>query len=160
MATHRPILTLGPNDNGRVVSADEFAEADYVEPWIYERVDGRLVVMSPEGRRHVADTRPWRKALSAYWAEHPDFVEDFVVQAWLRVDEGTDRIGDIGVYLVGDASLAPVPDRAPDIMLEAVSPGAESRDRDYVRKRVDYHKQRVREYVIINGEEEQVVVLS
>ncbi len=64
MATHQPVLTLGPDDHGRPVSAEEYATAEYLEPWAYEREGGRLVVMSPEGQRHHDHSRPWRKALS------------------------------------------------------------------------------------------------
>ena len=37
MARHEPetevCLTLGPDDEGRLLSADEFADAIYLEPW-------------------------------------------------------------------------------------------------------------------------------
>jgi Uma2 family endonuclease len=61
MATHEPevrdVLALGPDDNGRLVSDDEFAAADFAEPWKYERVEGRLVVMYPNGPEHVRHFR-------------------------------------------------------------------------------------------------------
>jgi hypothetical protein len=45
-----PSLVLGPDDNGRILTDEEFAEAEFQEPWRFERVAGRLVVMSPEGK--------------------------------------------------------------------------------------------------------------
>src|SRR6266511_6202695 len=37
-------LILGPEDTGRAVSAEEFASAEFVGSYKYERVGGRLIV--------------------------------------------------------------------------------------------------------------------
>ena len=156
MPTHEPMTepvprpTFGPEDHGRAVSAEEFASADYAEPWKYEREAGRLVVMAPDGQRHNESSRPWRLLLSAYWLEHRDLVEDVLIQAWARIDGGTDRVGDIGVYLVARGDVAPVPDRAPDLMFEIVSPDRESRERDYIIKRDEYFRFGIREHVVVD----------
>lgn len=42
-------LNLGPEDAGMRLSADQFANADFQEPYVYERARGRLAVMSPSG---------------------------------------------------------------------------------------------------------------
>ena len=105
MVTHeirsRSQLELGPDDAGRALSAEEFADAVYKEPWRYERERGRLVVMAPDGGDHVETASPWLRKLYAFWDNHPEVVDLVVGNAWIRVDDGTDRIGDIGVYLVG-----------------------------------------------------------
>ena len=145
-------LTLGPDDHGRPVSADEFAEADYLEPWKYEREDGRLVVMPPDGKDHVVASSPWWDDLFAYKRAHPDRVWQVVPNAWIRVSDGTDRIGDIGVYLVET--------EIPAMMFEVVSPGKESRERDYVKKRAEYHKLGIKEYVISDRFEKSVTILT
>jgi len=165
MATHEPTtetqLTLGPQDDGRFVSAEEFASAVFLEPWEYERVGGRLVVMSPEGEEHVDDSEPWRDALVLYKRlGRPDVVQKVVSNAWIRVNGGTDRIGDIGVYLVPDGPVPRIPDRVPDLMFEFVSPGRTARDRDYVEKREEYYRVGVREYVIIDRFDKKVTVLT
>jgi len=160
MATHRSATLLGPDDAGRTVSSAEFAEAEFVEPWTYEREDGRLIVLSPEGQRHLDDSRPWRRRLSRYWIEHPEVVEDLVIQAWARPDDATDRIGDIGIYLVTDAPVRPIPDRAPDIMFEIVSPGREAHERDDVKKRREHYRFSIREYVVVDREARTVTVFS
>ena len=43
-------LILGPEDAGRVVSAEEFASAEFVGAFKSERVGGRLTVMAPMAR--------------------------------------------------------------------------------------------------------------
>jgi len=163
MATHEPGIestkALGPADHGRVVSAEEFAAAEFVEPWIYEREGGRLVVMSPDGQRHVDGSQDWCQLLFDYRREHREVVAYVVQNAWVRVDDGTDRIGDIGVYLKTEGPVAPIPVRVPELMFEVVSPGRKSRDRDYVTKREEYHRLGIREYVIIDVTEKRVTVL-
>jgi Uma2 family endonuclease len=164
MATHEPevepSLTLGPDDDGRVVSADEFASAEFVEPWKYEREGGKLVVMSPDGQKHHNSSRPWRLRLHVFWAEHPELIEDVVIGSWVRPDAGTDRVGDIGIYLVPNGPVAPIPDRVPDLMFEVVSPGKKSRERDSIKKRAEYHQLGVREYVIVDRKTRRVTVLT
>ena len=55
-------------DEGRLVSSEEFAEADFDEPWKYEREDGRLIVLAPSGEGHLDATIPWRDELIVYRA--------------------------------------------------------------------------------------------
>jgi Uma2 family endonuclease len=160
MATQETRLILGPEDEGRLLSAEEYASAEYREPWTYERADGRLVVMAPEGREHILTSNPWRDRLILYKLNHSDVVKEVVTSAWVRVHGGTDRIGDIGVYLLQDPPVFDVPDQAPDLMFEIVSPGRESADRDDVKKRADYHQLGVREYVVVDRFRKQVTVYT
>jgi Uma2 family endonuclease len=160
MSTTRSVLKLGKSDEGRLVSSEEFAEADFDEPWKYEREDGRLIVMSPSGGGHLRATIPWRNRLIVYEETHPGVIEMIAIEAWIRVHDGTDRIGDIGVYLVCEGPQPDVPDRIPDMMFEIVSPDKASRNRDYVRKRTEYHLLGVREYVIIDRFKRAVTVLT
>ena len=52
------------------------------------------------------------------------------------------------------------PTGVPELMFEVVSPDKVSRERDYVRKRAEYHRFGVREYVIIDRFQRIVTVLS
>lgn len=153
-------LRLGKGDHGRPVSAEEFAAADFDEPWTYEREGGRLVVMSPEGTGHIRRSNPWRNRLVVYQHENPGVIEEVVGQAWVRPDGKTDRVGDIGVYLVAKDREFEVPDGPPDLMFEIVSPGKRSRERDYVKKRAEYQKLGIREYVIVDRSPKRVTVLT
>ena len=55
--------------------------------------------MPPEGPGHDRGSEPVRDYLGAYRLAHPDLVEEVVSEAWIRIDDGTDRIPDIGVFL-------------------------------------------------------------
>jgi Uma2 family endonuclease len=150
MAAHQTVLRLGPPDQGRSLTAEEFAEAEYDLPWNYEREQGRLVVMPPDSPDHDRSSEPVRDYLGAYRLAHLDLVDEVVSEAWIRVDGGTDRIADIGVFLVGPRSAVSRPDRVPELVFEVVSPDRESRERDYVKKRKEYRPLCVLEYVIVD----------
>jgi Uma2 family endonuclease len=150
MAILQPVLQLGQHDHGRPITAEEFAEAEYAEPWKYEREQGRLIVMPPDGPGHDRSSEPVRDYLGAYRLAHPDLVEEVVSEAWVRIDGGTDRIGDIGVFLAGPRSSINRPERVPELMFEVVSTDRESRERDYVKKRKEYFRLGVLEYVVID----------
>jgi Uma2 family endonuclease len=113
MSISQPVLQLGPDDQGRIVTAEEFAEAEYIQPWRYEREQGRLVIMPPDGPGHDRRSEPVRDYLGAYRLANLDRVDEVVSEAWVRVDDGTDRIGDIGVVLAGPRSAIDRPDRIP-----------------------------------------------
>jgi Uma2 family endonuclease len=164
MATHEPEideqLHLGLDDHGRALSEDEFADALYDEPYTYELVDGRLVVMSPEGTDHVDQREPWRDRLGAYRLTHPEVVRAVVSQAWTRIDTKNARIADIGVYLGGSLDALDIPHQVPNLIFEFVSPSKKDKLRDYVENRADYEKIRVPEYVIVDRVEKKVTVLT
>jgi Uma2 family endonuclease len=162
MAIGQTTLHLGRADHGRPLTAEEFAGASYDEPWKYERVDGSLVVMFPDSEAHDGISEPWRDRLGMYRLTHPEIVEQVVSEAWLLVPDLTDRIGDIGVYLLPtDGSTPPSrPGRVPELMFEVVSPEPKDRRRDYVEKKAEYHAVGVREYVVIDRFERKVTVFT
>lgn len=160
MSTQATALKLGPGDATRLLSAEQFATADFVETWRYVRSGGRLVVSPPAGDDHVSMTEPWRDALVLYKVAHPNLVERVVSEAWIHPDDASDRIGDIGVYLRATEPQPPIPDRIPDLVFEVVNLGLRARARDSIEKREQYHRLGVREYVIIDRAEHRVTVLT
>lgn len=152
-------LKLGRADHGQVVSADDFADADFDDGCKYEREDGRLVVMSPDGYGHQSTAEPWRDALVYHKRDHPGVIRNVFTGPWVRPDPDKDRIGDVGVYL--HASPLPAEGQPiPDLMFEIVSRGKKNRERDYVKKRAEYEALGVKEYVIVDRFDRKVTVLT
>lgn len=156
----KTILKLGPDDVGVRLSREEFASAELQEPYIYERVQGRLVVMSPAGEGHRKVSRPFYRDLCVYWKQHPEIVDMVDVEGWVATSPDDDRIPDICVYLAGESSGQDVPNRVPDIVFEFVSEQRGDQERDYIDKRAEYHHIGVKEYVIVDRFKGSVLVLT
>ena len=153
-------LRLGPDDAGRRLTRAEYADADFVEPFQYERVRGRLVVMSPAGHEHRFVSRPFRRELCRFWSEHLSLVEDVDIEGWVATSEDDDRLPDICVYLKGEDSQRRVPDRVPALVFEFVSKSRSDQERDYIHKRDEYHAIGVKEYVVVDRFKRSVLVLT
>ena len=154
------LLRLGPQDAGMQLSSREFGAALLQDPYIYERVKGRLVVMSPAGPEHRMISRPFRRELGGFWSQHSDIVDDVDVEGWVSTSEHDDRIPDICVYLAGETSGQEVPHRVPDIIFEFVSASRSDHERVYIDKREEYHAIGVKEYVIVDRFKQAVLVLT
>ncbi len=141
-------LHLGVDDHGMKLSREEYAEAQYDEPWRYERVNGRLVVTAPAGPEHQKPNNRVRDFLGAYALSQPEIVDHVFSEAWVCTSADTDRIADIGVYLAASRDKGNARDRAPELIFETVSGGREDRKQDYVDKRGEYQTVGVKEYVI------------
>ncbi|MEO8498104.1 MAG: Uma2 family endonuclease [Planctomycetota bacterium] len=152
-------LRVGPGDAGLRLSSEEFASALTAAPFIYERVNGRLVVMSPAGPEHRRISRPFRRELGLYWGTHPELVDDVDVEGWVSTSEDDDRIPDICVYLAGESSDEVVPLRVPDVIFEFVSADRSDQERDYIDKRLEYHRIGVKEYIIVDRFKQAILIL-
>ena len=152
-------LSLGINDHGTSLSADEFADAHFDEPWRYELVNGKLIVMAPNGDDHVSASEPILDGIFAYKLAHRDTVSRVVPEAWIAIDGNTNRIADLAVYLKSARSNLKIPKLVPDIVFEIVSGGGEDRKRDYVDKRAEYLRIGVKEYVILDRFQSRATVL-
>jgi Uma2 family endonuclease len=115
--------------------------------------------MSPKSEEHDDSADPWLEQLIFYRAARRDVVQKVVPEAWVRIGPKDFRIGDIGVYLVGPRSAQKRPARAPELMIEILSPGTASADSDYIEKRADYHAIGVQEYLIVDRPGRRVVAM-
>jgi Uma2 family endonuclease len=154
------VLQLSEADAGMALTAEEFASAEFKEPFIYERVQGRLVVMSPAGPEHRGVSKPFRRELGGYWYSHRDLIDEVDVEGWVATSPDDDRIPDICVCLHGPKTGQTVPDRVPDLIFEFVSKDRSDQERDYIDKRREYHAIGVREYVIVDRFKQAVLVLE
>ena len=150
---------IGPADDGMELTREEYAVAEWVEGVRFERVNGKLVVMPPAGHEHYVTSEPIRDYLVVYKVAHRDLVEHIFEEAWTAIDEDTDRIPDIAVYLRTRSEGLRIPDRIPEIIFEIVSPGRANRRRDYDEKRDEYERLGVLEYVIVDRFDHEVTVL-
>ena len=146
-------------DAGLELTREEFAEAEFTEPYRYERYQGKLVVMSPAGYEHHQGVKPFRNHLGAYELAHPDLVEDVFQESWTEIDEDSDREPDIAVYLRSSEAQPRIPERVPELVFEIVSAGWANRRRDYEEKRAEYEQIGVLEYVIVDRFDHCVTVL-
>ena len=153
-------LRITSTDAGMLISAEEFASGTFEEPYIYERVKGRLVVMSPAGPEHRRVSRAFRRELGGYWHAHVDLVEEVDVEGWVATSPDDDRIPDICVYLIGESSGQTVPRRVPELIFEFVSKDRSDQERDYIDRRKEYFDLGVKEYVIVNRFKQSVLVLT
>ncbi len=154
------LIELSPADAGLRISAEQFAGARTQAPYIYERVQGRLVVMSPAGPEHRAVSRPFRRELGLYWGLHPTEVDEVDVEGWLATSPDDDRLPDICVYLAGPDSDQTVPHRVPELIFEFVSADRSDQERDYIAKRREYHEVGVKEYVIVDRFKKAILILT
>ena len=159
-AESRTRVLLGLGDNDREVEEQDYLEADFEEPWRYELHDGRLAVMSPNSEEHDDSADPWRDRLYHHRRTYRGVIQKIVPEAWVRIRPKHFRIGDIGVYLVGARPKQRRPARAPELMIEILSPGQDSLDRDFVAKRFEYHTINILEYLIVDRRQRRVHVLS
>lgn len=153
------ILRLTAADAGMELTREEFAEAEWAAGDRFERCHGKLIVMPPAGHDHQVTVEPIRDFLGAYRLAHPTVIDHTFQESWTSVDEDTDRIPDIAVYLKTSDDPPKIPERVPDMVFEIVSPGRANRRRDYDEKRDEYERIGVLEYVIVDRFDHEVTVL-
>jgi len=142
-------LLIGPDANGMRLDPDEFDVADAERGWRYELIRGVLIV-SPapleEERdpneelgfllRSFKDHHPEGAALDKTLPEHDIHVGDDRRRADRAIWAGLGR--------------HPRRNETPTIIVEFVSAGRRSRQRDYEEKRDEYRQLGVQEYWIID----------
>jgi Uma2 family endonuclease len=147
-------IKIGPDDDGRRMSLEEFSQAEGQEGYLYELDRGVVVVTDIPKLRHMAQVLASRRQLSAFDLSNPGRIYAIAsgseCKILLRV-LGSERHPDLAVY----RSVPPAVEEdelwalwVPDITLEIVSPGSEHRD--YVEKAEEYLLFGVREYWIID----------
>ncbi len=141
------------------MTAEGFAEAEFKEPYRYERVEGRLVVMSPGGLAHTRMVSAILERLYIYKHANEGVIELIAPEGWMRTLEDTDRVGDIALYLVADETHPErIYEMVPGLVFEVVSEGSE--ERDYVTRRKEYFDLGIREYVIVDPFRKVLTVLT
>ncbi len=131
-------LRIGPADQGRKMTIDEFREAEEVEGYRYELARGVLEVIEIPKTPHRRVVSNLFTLVAVYKEAHPGLIDYFgsgtEVRTWIaRLD--TARHPDMGIVFHG-APLDGEGDLQPFLVAEVVS--ASSKKRDYEEKRRDY----------------------
>jgi Uma2 family endonuclease len=156
-------LRIGPQDQGRRMALKRFEPAEVQNGHLYELARGFVIVSEVPGYSHAIQVATIRDALIDYKRVTPGKVFQVLgtMECKLLVwDLETERHPDLAVYL-----RPPVVKRGPrlwtkwipEIVVEVVS--RSSVDRDYVEKREESWRLRVKEYWVVDARLGQVLAL-
>jgi Uma2 family endonuclease len=162
MSTITPLLRIGPADHGRVMSLEEFREAEVEEGYRYELARGVLEVTQVPRDSHGKIAWSILRSIAAYDQEHPGSIHraggGSEFRLWLPAMI-SGRNPDVAVALCN--TLKDLQGhRPPSLAFEVVSEGCEARERDYVTQRAEYLAYGLSEYWIVDPETKCVTVLN
>ena len=152
---------VGPSDDGRRMSLDEFEEAEGVEGHLYELGRGVIAVMQVPRTVHALRVQAVRNTFTIYQLAHPERVVLVAGGAECRIvaaDLESERHPGVAIYMTPAPSDNPWAQWVPDIVVEGVSPGSEHRD--YQEKPEEYLRFGVREYWIVDAKRQETLVLT
>ena len=156
-------IRIGPRDNGREMSLEEFIEAEEEPGYRYELARGVLEVTQIPRDDHWQVLHNIHEVFSEYGRRNPGAI--------VRIGHGSEvryvipevrsgRHPDVAVVVRGD----PRDDGGrlrPSLAVEVVSPGKRARRRDYEDKRADYLVHEfILEYWIVDPDDRAVTVLA
>ncbi len=154
-------LKVGPADHGRAMSLANFAEAKGEPGHLYELARGVIQVVDVPGLPHGSVVYELETQILSWVAAHRDLVSYVGTgdRCVLRLaGMQSERHPDLAVYITAAPDpVNPWERWVPDIVVEVVSEGGESRD--YQEKRREYLAAGVREYWIIDPQKRAVLVL-
>ncbi len=147
------VLTLGPRDHGRVLSLAEYRSAVGLPGYVYELIDGVLIVSPNPLPNHDYWVRLVRRQLEAYGDRHPSRINCVTEASELEVPR---RAGptrpqpDLAAYRdYPDPAPKSWDDVCPIIVVEVIS--ERRAEKDTVRNRHLYWEVRgIREYWIVD----------
>jgi len=161
MNTARTAILIGPGDNGRRMSLDEFDSAEGREGHLYELSRGVITVTDVPGLKHLAQVSELRRQLGAYDLAHRGRIHTIAGGSDCKIllaGLESERHPDIGLYKSAPANDPDVWSTwIPEIVIEVVSRGSEYRD--YEEKREEYLQFGVLEYWIVDAAKGEILVL-
>ncbi len=154
----RPVF-LGPDSAGARLTPREFDEADFIEGWRYELINGVLVVSPIPLEQERDPNEELGRWLRNYQEEKPALSTLDKTLPEHTIKTGKNRRRADRVIWAGLGRL-PRPGETPTIIAEFVSRGKRDRQRDYEEKRDEYLAIKVQEYWIIDRFERTMTVFS
>lgn len=162
MRTSAPVC-VGPGDNGRRMPLRDFVTAEGQEGWRYELSRGVVSVLDIRGFRHFAVVEAFRRQLYTYefgQPPHPLMIgcpghAKLVISAF-----ESERHPDITVYLTPPPIKRDDPWEIwiPEMVIEVTDP--ETRHVDLELKPEEYMAFGVKEYVVVDSADKQIVLFS
>jgi Uma2 family endonuclease len=153
---------IGPSDEGRKMTLEQFDVACGQEGYLYELNKGVIEVTDVPHPRHFALLQEVRDQLVAYRLKHPDAVHSVMGSNESKILLATDqseRHPDISVYLSAPPDIEDVWSLwVPAIVVEVVSKS--SAKRDYQEKPAEYLSFGIDEYWIVDGLKNRMTVLT
>jgi Uma2 family endonuclease len=160
--TSRKQIRIGPEDDGRRMSLDDFDKAIAAEGYLYELGRGVIEVSNVPQPKHARRLQEIRDQLVAYRIENPDriYLIGGGAEAKLLIRSfESERHPDLSVYLTPPPEVSDVWSLwVPTIVIEIVS--GRSGKRDYEDKPPEYLDFGVAEYWVIDAEKGQMTVLT
>ena len=154
-------LRIGPLDQGRRMTLEEFWDAEEQPGYLYELARGVLEVSEVPGNAHLLVVHAMHELFSDYNRLFPGLIRSIGHGSDIRYiipDPETDRHPDLAI-IFRDAPLDSKGRWLAVLGVEVVSPGKPARKRDYIEKRDDYLVVGLLEYWIVDPEERRVTVL-
>jgi Uma2 family endonuclease len=150
------LLKLGPADQGRPLTLEEFLSAEYARGYKYELIDGRLDV-SPEANLPHDQNKEWiRDELFLYSRQHPEVINYVSGASRVFVPDRPDVTcpePDVAAYhnfpreaRIGEHDWQ---DISPVLVVEVLSEGTEAKDLDR-NARLFFLVPSIREYWVVD----------
>ncbi len=153
-------LRIGPADQGRAMTLEEFREAEEQPGYLYELARGVLEVVEVPHDDHGQVVDNVHEAISRYRRRHRGRIRRVAHGSDVRLvipELKSDRHPDLAIVF----RAAPINARGrqvPEWVCEVVSPGARARRRDYQQKSKEYLALGVREYWVVDPRDRKVTV--
>ena len=151
MSTVQDQLIIGPELAGTLMTPEEFDSAeDWDELYVYELIQGVLIVTPPPSEGERGPNELLGNLLFVYHTEHPQGAAlDYTLTEHTVCTAENCRRADRVIW-AGLGRMPNVRRERPTIVVEFVSPGRRSRQRDYHAKRDEYREAGIAEYWVID----------
>ncbi len=141
--------TFGRDSAGILMTPREFDRADFENDGIYELINGVLVVSPIPSIREADPNEELGYLLRLYRETHPQgsALDATLPERYVRVGKNRRR-PDRSIW--AGLGRLPRPFETPSVVAEFVSKGKRDRQRDYVVKRAEYARIKVKEYWVFD----------
>jgi Uma2 family endonuclease len=142
------------------MTLEEFEHAEALGGHVYELSRGVVTVVDVPHRRHLAQLDEIKEQLYVYKRQHRDVIHRIAGGSDCKIllkDVESERHPDLAIYKSQPANEQDWSTWIPELVIEIVSPGSETRD--YEQKPEEYLAFGVMEYWIVDAAKEEILVM-